>query len=65
MRRVSFVTHLASPILKSACTTLITKQRPANSLGLWSETLIDEMDVSSAKILLAPAQVPTFTFLRR
>lgn len=53
MRRVSFMTHLASPILKSArCTTLITKQRPANSLGLRSASLIDEIDVSGTEIFL-------------
>lgn len=60
---VSFVTHLVSPILKSTpCTTLITKQRPAYSLGLRSATLIDEIDVSGAEILLTSIRVSVFMF---
>lgn len=61
MRRVSFVTHLASPILKSArCTTLITKQRPANSLGSRSTALIEEDNASGAKIFLASNRSSAF-----
>lgn len=61
--RVNFVTHLMSPILKSTrCTTLIMKQWPANSLGLCSKALIDEIDVSGAEISLTPTEYQHLRF---